>query len=488
MSGNILIEPNIVGNYYGEYLDLIKIYSNNKRSSIFVKYLKVNKELSFRDDTQATYSKFGEHVYDIYDYTPLYNFGSIVNETAEQADLTGHMLHSFSSGVIYTIDEPNIDDLIIIEYNPNTKIKQEIFRVNNIRLSMSAKNTDKDTNWYELTLENAPIVDIQTLSINDRYVFLSTKETNVIYDEYVQIIQEVEKLDSLLETIKESFQDDYEMYSYYVYSYIEPYQFTGNLNDITINGVFSHTTDLEFIIRINSVGSIDTFQWSIDDGSSWSSSIDLSINTIDIAYGIKVKFGSITGHSNNDQWKFQCYHSLLREISFTGSLDDIFLTSVESPSEVKSYILEIDGNIGGVDTFKLIHDEDTLVPNVVITGSLQLIIDGIYVNFANDSGHTLGDKWNFNVYPSSHRISIQLNSELYQLLATRKHFNRSFINKYIPYGYKRYLNYIDNDFNMHTGLWEDGATPTVTDQSILEYEGYPQLYDMVKLLNDFTGF
>lgn len=487
MSGNILIEPNIVGNYYGEYLDLIKLYSNNKRSSIFIKYLKVNKNLSLRDNTNATYSKFGEHIYDVYDYTPLYNFGSIVNETAEQTDLTGNMLHSFSSGVIYTIDEPNIDDLVIIEYNPNNKLNREIFRVTNFRLSMSVKNTDRDTNWYELTLENAPIVDIQTLSINERYVFLSTKETNVLYSEYIQIIQEVEKLDTLLETIKESFNDKYEMYSYYVYSAIEPPVFIGNINDITVTGVFSSITDLEFIIQIDSIGITDTFKWSVDGGSNWTSNIELSIDAIDLEYGIKIKFGNITGHSINDKWTFQCYHSLIRYIIFTGLLNDVFITSVESPSEITSYIMEID-NIGAVDTIKIICDGEILISDVAITGDIQEIINGIYVNFTNITGHALGDCWKFDVYPASSRISVDQNSQLYQLLATRKHFNRSFNNKYIPYGYKNYSSYMSSDLNILTNLWEEAASPDITTQSILEYQDYPQLYNMVKLLNDFTGF
>ena len=79
MSINILTEPNIVGTYYGEYLDLIKTYANNKRSSIFVKYLKINKELSLHDDTKATYSKFAEHVYDIYDYSHCIHCGKIIS-------------------------------------------------------------------------------------------------------------------------------------------------------------------------------------------------------------------------------------------------------------------------------------------------------------------------------------------------------------------------------------------------------------------------
>ena len=617
MSVNILVEPNIVGDYYGEYLNLIKTYANNKRSSIFVKYFKINKEQSSYDTTKATFDRFNESkiYYDIYDYTPLYNFGAIVNETAEQSDLAGQMIHSFSSAVVYTIEEPNVDDLIVIEYNPNTKTKNEIFIVTNVRLSMAAKNTDIDANWYELTLENAPINDIHNIKINERFVYLSTKEQNIPHADYIVIVNEVNKLDSLLEDLKSSFDKSKELYHYDYGSSIDEIIFNNSgLNDITINGIYNGTTNETYIVEIDSIGETDTFKWSDDNGSTWTNAVDLTTTIYDLSSGIRVKFNSITGHAVSSRWTFNVYYSYTGNVTFGGQLDDAVFTGTYTSDISKDYIVEIDNNAtlyvqdnvgwsgpyshwiwngsshrfrGGYryqsdiqfkagvtynlsftanspsgqgyylgwsedqgsnwnwtlfvtaypwtqfeykeieftptvntdtgwigvqkggsllmtfysfklsvlgldnDTFQWSDDDgSTWTENIEIDPSQQqLLNNGINVQFSATEGHLIGDRWEFSTIPRTSIISLSLNYELYNLLAVRKHFNRSFLNKYLPYGYKCYINeYLDYDITIPSDELVEKHDTTATTSTILDYTDPINIIDMVKLLTDFTGF
>lgn len=87
--------------------------------------------------------------------------------------------------------------------------------------------------------------------------------------------------------------------------------------------------------------------------------------------------------------------------NFTGSgLNDAALTGHYSGTTTdKSFYIRIDGvgtGTGGVDTFEWALDSDFASPiatTVDITGSNQLLADGINVNFNATTGHTSGDRW-----------------------------------------------------------------------------------------------
>lgn len=88
-------------------------------------------------------------------------------------------------------------------------------------------------------------------------------------------------------------------------------------------------------------------------------------------------------------------------------------------------------DVGGVDTFTyydlftegFVTDYGGCVGSAVITGSPQLLCDGIYITFTSTTGHTLNDDWIYNTNGPAYRIvnpvikvSDELNSSNYFLV------------------------------------------------------------------------
>ncbi|HOF88146.1 MAG TPA: type II secretion system protein [Armatimonadota bacterium] len=64
---------------------------------------------------------------------------------------------------------------------------------------------------------------------------------------------------------------------------------------------------MKFIVKIDSVGTPDTFCWSTDDGATWSTSMDIPTSVPPDPLGttnVKVTFGAETGHAGDEQWTF----------------------------------------------------------------------------------------------------------------------------------------------------------------------------------------
>ena len=83
---------------------------------------------------------------------------------------------------------------------------------------------------------------------------------------------------------------------------------------------------------------------------------------------------------------------------FTGAaLNDLSVSGVFTGSADKSFIVKIDA-AGSPDTFTWSNDGGTSwqASGVAITGSLQLLSDGISITFGATSGHTASDQWTFD--------------------------------------------------------------------------------------------
>jgi hypothetical protein len=81
-------------------------------------------------------------------------------------------------------------------------------------------------------------------------------------------------------------------------------QFNGSgLDDCTISGNYNGTWDDTFRVRIDGTGTPDTFEWSIDGGSTWEETdVDCSTTAYHCQDGIYVTFGATTGHTLGDYW------------------------------------------------------------------------------------------------------------------------------------------------------------------------------------------
>lgn len=74
------------------------------------------------------------------------------------------------------------------------------------------------------------------------------------------------------------------------------------LDDITITGTYTGTTDIRYQIDINAVGVPDSFRWSSDDGATWSADIAITGAAQSFDAGLSVTFGATTGHDLSDNW------------------------------------------------------------------------------------------------------------------------------------------------------------------------------------------
>lgn len=85
---------------------------------------------------------------------------------------------------------------------------------------------------------------------------------------------------------------------------IEPavYYGTNGLNDLTESGSYTGTSDVRYIVEIEATGTPDTFKWSDDDGTTFSTSTAIVAGAQVLNNGVSIEFGSTTGHAADDSW------------------------------------------------------------------------------------------------------------------------------------------------------------------------------------------
>ncbi len=213
MYNNVLDENKYVENIYGEYLTNINRYQNLKRNSIFVRYLNINKEAStFISDTKSTFDRYNSGVqYDIYDYTPLFSSSQVINEIESSNDLIGFQFSAPLTVTVYTIKTPRIEDLLIFNRPPQDGF--EIFRVSRISSSLNAMNSSPTTSWFQLTLEYAPIEDLNKLNYLNHYAYSLPLQKNLFLKEFKRELQETDLLVSVFSLFeKNHFSSFYDLY------------------------------------------------------------------------------------------------------------------------------------------------------------------------------------------------------------------------------------------------------------------------------------
>lgn len=213
---NVLLEPSYVSQLYSEYLSHINKYHNLKRPSIFIRYLNINKQESIiNTDLTSANNRFNSNgiVYDIYENTPIYYTSGVVNDIADESETTGERIVGNLSITTYTILEPNLDDIIVFPYSP-LNINNEIWRVNNIRSIVNAMYSNISVRWFELTLDYAPITNIDSLNFAKHFSYLLTEEKNIPIDIYKKMILYLQKLEYILSIFKSQFNERLELYSF----------------------------------------------------------------------------------------------------------------------------------------------------------------------------------------------------------------------------------------------------------------------------------
>lgn len=67
-------------------------------------------------------------------------------------------------------------------------------------------------------------------------------------------------------------------------------------------GSYTALEDRRYLVEIDSVGATDTFRWSDDGGTSWTSLVAITGVAQALSDGVTVTFGSTTGHALTDNW------------------------------------------------------------------------------------------------------------------------------------------------------------------------------------------
>jgi len=204
---NIFTEAGILTDIYSEYLKLINYYYNTKRQTPLVKYYNLNMDISIVNENLNSsydiYSNSGLY-FDLLDFTPAYYLTPVLNISSSIPDLAGQMMDASTTIVVYTIKYPRISDIISF-YSPIQKDK-EIFRVVNVKTATSALSSTPSVHFYELDLEYAPMLTLESLKVNSRYIYDFSIEKYVPYQDFVQKTQ-------VLENLKTKFQEIMTYYS-----------------------------------------------------------------------------------------------------------------------------------------------------------------------------------------------------------------------------------------------------------------------------------
>lgn len=187
--------------YYEDYFKIINRYQDITRHSLFCLYLNINKDGStYRKDIDSTYTKHQSGVlYNSFDFTPVQSVEPISNTTQLDTTTIGYKFISESRLVTYTIKTPQIGDLILFPYT--TVNKNEIYRVKEISVPLNARNDDKNY-FFQLSLEYAPIKNIEDVKILNSFVYLNNEGVHLSKIDYINFLKDISDLDLLLKNTK----------------------------------------------------------------------------------------------------------------------------------------------------------------------------------------------------------------------------------------------------------------------------------------------
>jgi hypothetical protein len=209
-------EPQLVKTYYKEYLRFLNKYQNISRTGFFIKYFNIDTSISTYDEkVDSTFDLYGKSdiKFNIYDQTPVSLINPISNRTENVIDLEGYMFDANNSLTIFTINEPNIHDLITF-YDP---IKSdEIFRVTNITTPVNAVHSNPNVRWFQLDLEYAPLKSTKNLKINKHFVYDLSHEKYLTRNDFEKYINALSNISKTVNQIKDEFYITYlDLYGIY---------------------------------------------------------------------------------------------------------------------------------------------------------------------------------------------------------------------------------------------------------------------------------
>jgi len=81
------------------------------------------------------------------------------------------------------------------------------------------------------------------------------------------------------------------------------------LNDLTTGGVFTGTGSKRYRVIISTSAGTDKFDWSDDNGQSWTIGVTITGFAQVLSSGITITFGAVSGHTLSNTWIFEIGHT-----------------------------------------------------------------------------------------------------------------------------------------------------------------------------------
>ncbi|MGV8123084.1 MAG: hypothetical protein AB2L14_25255 [Candidatus Xenobiia bacterium LiM19] len=173
------------------------------------------------------------------------------------------------------------------------------------------------------------------------------------------------------------------------------YTLKTGLDDLTADGTYSGTSDESMEVEIDLADTTDTFKWRVDDGT-WTEDVSVIADGTaqDLADGVTVEFGALTGHTLGDKWTIPVVSDAIGAATYTPlpGLDDATASGTYIGATNSTFEIVIDG-VGATNTFKWRKDSGSWTTTVNASSSPVTLQEGVRVTFAATTGHKLGDKW-----------------------------------------------------------------------------------------------
>jgi hypothetical protein len=84
----------------------------------------------------------------------------------------------------------------------------------------------------------------------------------------------------------------------------DPLFIGSGLNDLSTGTAYSGSGFKNYRVEIDGTGTPNTFKWSDDGGTNYTTGVSCSTSDIALNNGITIKFGATTGHTSGDRWDF----------------------------------------------------------------------------------------------------------------------------------------------------------------------------------------
>ena len=169
------------------------------------------------------------------------------------------------------------------------------------------------------------------------------------------------------------------------------------LNDARYHGAYTGLTTKIFRVKITSIGTPDTFQWSDDDGNTYNGT-DINISSdgpILLTDGVKINFLNTTGHTLDEYWSMTA-STISNSLSDPSEMARIEVNHDGTSSDQKGRLIFRTNNNGAPSATTMLVNQTGTATSADVTagGNYTGSLDGVityYIKVTNTS--TIPEKW-----------------------------------------------------------------------------------------------